>query len=110
MSCRGSYERGCLEPNLVNPTPELPDDTPISEVELPARVRNVLAGRAVAPALYYYGDGKAADQTCDFAEIPTVPQFDKRGEPLNAFVVAPQSRPIVFALSFNLQTCPLMRH
>jgi len=25
------------------PTPELPDDTPISEVEFPARIRNVLA-------------------------------------------------------------------
>ncbi len=43
MSCRVSFERGCLEPKLVNPTPELPDDTPTSEVELPARVRNVLA-------------------------------------------------------------------
>jgi DNA-directed RNA polymerase alpha subunit len=31
------------EPNMLDPTPELPDDTPISEVELPARIRNVLA-------------------------------------------------------------------
>jgi DNA-directed RNA polymerase alpha subunit len=28
---------------MVAPTPELPDDTPISKVELPARIRNVLA-------------------------------------------------------------------
>jgi DNA-directed RNA polymerase alpha subunit len=28
---------------LLGPTPELPDDTPISEVELPTRIRNVLA-------------------------------------------------------------------
>jgi DNA-directed RNA polymerase alpha subunit len=31
------------EPKLLDPTPELPDDTPISGVELPARIRNVLA-------------------------------------------------------------------
>src|SRR5260370_42704094 len=31
------------EPNdMLDPTPELPDDTPISEVEFPARIRNVL--------------------------------------------------------------------
>ena len=28
---------------MLDPTPELPDDTPISEVEFPARIRNVLA-------------------------------------------------------------------
>jgi DNA-directed RNA polymerase alpha subunit len=27
----------------LDPTPELPDDTPISDVEFPARIRNVLA-------------------------------------------------------------------
>jgi len=27
------------EPKLLDPTPELPDDTPIGEVELPARIR-----------------------------------------------------------------------
>jgi DNA-directed RNA polymerase alpha subunit len=27
---------------MLDPTPELPDDTPISEVELPPRIRNVL--------------------------------------------------------------------
>ena len=27
---------------MINPTPELPDDTPISAVEFPARIRNVL--------------------------------------------------------------------
>jgi DNA-directed RNA polymerase alpha subunit len=27
---------------MLDPTPELPDATPISEVELPARIRNVL--------------------------------------------------------------------
>jgi DNA-directed RNA polymerase alpha subunit len=31
------------EPELLDPTPELPDDTPISGVEFPARIRNVLA-------------------------------------------------------------------
>ena len=31
------------EPELLDPTPELPDDTPISDVEFPARIRNVLA-------------------------------------------------------------------
>jgi DNA-directed RNA polymerase alpha subunit len=31
------------EPNLLNPTPELPDDTPISAVDLPIRVRNILS-------------------------------------------------------------------
>jgi DNA-directed RNA polymerase alpha subunit len=30
-------------PKLLDPTPELSDDTPISEVEFPARIRNVLA-------------------------------------------------------------------
>jgi len=28
---------------MLDPTPELPDDTPISDVEFPARIRNVLA-------------------------------------------------------------------
>jgi DNA-directed RNA polymerase alpha subunit len=28
---------------LLDPTPELPDDTPLSDVEFPARIRNVLA-------------------------------------------------------------------
>jgi len=27
---------------MLDPTPELPDDTPISDVELPTRIRNVL--------------------------------------------------------------------
>jgi DNA-directed RNA polymerase alpha subunit len=31
------------EPKLLDPTPELPDETPISGVEFPARIRNVLA-------------------------------------------------------------------
>jgi DNA-directed RNA polymerase alpha subunit len=30
------------EPKLLDPKPELPDDTPISDVELPARIRDVL--------------------------------------------------------------------
>src|ERR1019366_6651289 len=30
-------------PNMFDPTPELPDDTLISDVEFPARIRNVLA-------------------------------------------------------------------
>jgi DNA-directed RNA polymerase alpha subunit len=28
---------------MLDPTPELPDDTPISDVEFPARIRNVFA-------------------------------------------------------------------
>ena len=31
------------EPKPLDPTPELPDDTPISGVKFPSRVRNVLA-------------------------------------------------------------------
>jgi DNA-directed RNA polymerase alpha subunit len=31
------------EPNMLDPTAELPDETPISDVEFPARIRNVLA-------------------------------------------------------------------
>jgi DNA-directed RNA polymerase alpha subunit len=30
------------EPKLLYPKPELPDDTPISDVELPAHIRSVL--------------------------------------------------------------------
>ena len=31
------------QPNILDPTPELPDDTPLDNVELPTRIRNVLA-------------------------------------------------------------------
>jgi DNA-directed RNA polymerase alpha subunit len=31
------------QPKLLDPTPELPDDTPLSDVEFPTRIRNVLA-------------------------------------------------------------------
>jgi DNA-directed RNA polymerase alpha subunit len=31
------------EGHLVDPTPELPDDTPIEDVRFPTRIRNVLA-------------------------------------------------------------------
>ena len=31
------------ERHLVDPTPELPDDTPIEDVRFPTRIRNVLA-------------------------------------------------------------------
>jgi DNA-directed RNA polymerase alpha subunit len=30
-------------PTMLQPTPELPDDTPLDNVELPTRIRNVLA-------------------------------------------------------------------
>jgi DNA-directed RNA polymerase alpha subunit len=30
-------------PTMLQPMPELPDDTPLDNVELPARIRNVLA-------------------------------------------------------------------
>jgi DNA-directed RNA polymerase alpha subunit len=31
------------ERHLIDPTPELPDNTPIEDVRLPTRIRNVLA-------------------------------------------------------------------
>ena len=31
------------EPNMLDPTPELPDDTLITDVEFPAQIRNLLA-------------------------------------------------------------------
>jgi hypothetical protein len=31
---------------MLDPTPELPDNTPISDVEFPARIRSVLAALA----------------------------------------------------------------
>jgi hypothetical protein len=52
----------------------------------------------------YYGNGKATHQTCDLAEIPTVPHFDEDSEPLNTFVVAPKIRLIVAGMWFNLQS------
>ena len=36
--------RGWWENKLVDPTPELPDDTLIADVRFPTRIRNVLAG------------------------------------------------------------------
>jgi DNA-directed RNA polymerase alpha subunit len=36
--------REMSEQHLVDPRPELPDDTPIEEVRFPTRIRNVLAG------------------------------------------------------------------
>jgi DNA-directed RNA polymerase alpha subunit len=35
------------ERHMLDPTPELPDDTLISEVEFPVRIRNVLAAAAL---------------------------------------------------------------
>ena len=35
-------QRGMSEPNKLDPTPMLPDDTLISDVEFPARIRKVL--------------------------------------------------------------------
>ena len=35
-------QRGMSEPNKLDPTPGLPDDTLISDVEFPARIRKVL--------------------------------------------------------------------
>jgi DNA-directed RNA polymerase alpha subunit len=31
------------EQHILDPTPELPDDTPIENVQLPTRIRNVMA-------------------------------------------------------------------
>jgi hypothetical protein len=33
------------ERHLIDPTPELPDDTPIENIRFPARLRNMLAAR-----------------------------------------------------------------
>ena len=40
-------EREMSEPNKLDPTPGLPDDTPISDVELPARIRNALVAAGI---------------------------------------------------------------
>jgi len=56
----GGGEREMSEPNKLDPTPGLPDDTPISDVELPARIRNVL----VAARLETVGEVReTADET-----------------------------------------------
>src|ERR1700736_2959757 len=56
----GGGEREMSEPNKLDPTPGLPDDTPISDVELPARIRNVL----VAAGLETVGEVRGtADET-----------------------------------------------
>ena len=31
------------EPHLIDPTPELPDDTPIKDIRFPTRIHNVFA-------------------------------------------------------------------
>jgi DNA-directed RNA polymerase alpha subunit len=43
----GGGEREMSEPNKLDPTPGLPDDKPISDVELPARIRNALAAAGI---------------------------------------------------------------
>jgi DNA-directed RNA polymerase alpha subunit len=43
----GGGEREMSEPNKLDPTPGLPDDTPISDVELPARIRNALVAAGI---------------------------------------------------------------
>ncbi|WMT78757.1 DNA-directed RNA polymerase subunit alpha C-terminal domain-containing protein [Bradyrhizobium sp. Ash2021] len=40
-------EREMSEPNKLDPTPWPPDDTPISDVELPARIRNALVAAGI---------------------------------------------------------------
>jgi DNA-directed RNA polymerase alpha subunit len=56
----GGGEREMSEPNKLDPTPGLLDDTPISDVELPARIRNVL----VAAGLETVGEVReTADET-----------------------------------------------
>src|ERR1700682_1990859 len=44
-SARG--EREMSEPNKLDPAPGLPDDTLISDIELPTRIRNVLAAEGL---------------------------------------------------------------
>jgi DNA-directed RNA polymerase alpha subunit len=43
----GGGEREMSEPYKLDPTPGLPDDTPISGVELPARIRNALVAAGI---------------------------------------------------------------
>src|SRR5260370_28049354 len=57
------------EPNMLDPTPELPDDTPMSDVEFPARIRNVL----VAAGLQTVGEVR---ETSDEALL-SFPDFGK---------------------------------
>jgi hypothetical protein len=38
------------EPKVLDPTPELPDDTPISDVEFPAQIRNALTAAGLKPS------------------------------------------------------------
>ena len=48
------------ERRLIDPTPELPDDTPIENVQMPTRIRNALA----AAGLKTVGDvRKTSDET-----------------------------------------------
>jgi hypothetical protein len=42
MNARVANE-GMSNPKLIDPTPELPDDTQLDNVDLPTRIRNVLA-------------------------------------------------------------------
>jgi len=42
-SIKNEDEGEMSEPHLVDPTPELPDDTPIDHVRFPTRIRTVLA-------------------------------------------------------------------
>jgi hypothetical protein len=59
--------------------------------------------RYAQPALLH-GNGKAANEPCDLAEISIVPVFDQSGELLNTFVVAPKKRLIVAGMWFNLRS------
>jgi DNA-directed RNA polymerase alpha subunit len=43
----GGGEREMSEQNKLDPTPGLPDDTPISDVEIPARIRNALVAAGI---------------------------------------------------------------
>jgi DNA-directed RNA polymerase alpha subunit len=43
FAARAEGEGKMSGPNKLEPTPELPDDTLINDVEFPARIRNVLA-------------------------------------------------------------------
>jgi hypothetical protein len=56
-------QRGMSEPNKLDPTPRRPDDTLISDVEFPARIRKVLT----AAGLKTVGDVR---ETSDDVRIP----------------------------------------
>ena len=72
------------EPKLVDSAPELPDDTPISEVDLPVRIRNVLT----AAGLETVGEVREiSDETLlsfqDLGELSVAHLRETLGQPID---------------------------